>query len=210
MSDSSLELLSLLVSRLCHDLASPIGAVANGAELLEDERDPKMRNEAIGLIAMSAAETAKRLAFFRLAFGSAGGVGDTIPPAEIRSLADGFVVRNRLKTSWTLGHERIAKDRARLALNLMLLAAACLPRGGELAADLSGAGFKVMMTGTPVAVPDSIRVVLAGGAELPDGLAAVANLARTLAEEAGGRLDLAASDTEARLSFVPLEGAGGS
>ena len=109
-----------------------------------------------------------------------------------------------------LGHERIAKDRARLALNLMLLAAACLPRGGELAADLSGAGFKVMMTGTPVAVPDSIRVVLAGGAELPDGLAAVANLARTLAEEAGGRLDLAASDTEARLSFVPLEGAGGS
>lgn len=204
MADSSLELLSLLVSRLCHDLASPVGAVANGAELLEDERDPKMREEAIGLISMSAGEVTKRLAFFRLAFGSAGGLGDTLPPAEVRTLADGFVVKNRLRTSWTLANERVPKDLARLALNMMALAAACLPRGGDLAADLSGTGFNVLIKGAPVTVPETIRAVLAGGTDLPDGHAAVATLARNLAKLLGGRLDLAASEGEARLALIPL------
>jgi histidine phosphotransferase ChpT len=202
MSDSSLELLSLLVSRLCHDLASPVGAVANGAELLADERDPAMRAQAIDLIALSANEATKRLAFFRLAFGSAGGLGDTLPSAEIRALADGFVVKNRMKTVWVLGNERIGKDRARVALNLVALAATCLPRGGELAADLSGPGFSVVAKGAPVVVPAGLAAVLAGGAGLPDGLAAHAALTVALAKSAGGRLSLSHSDIEARLDFV--------
>jgi hypothetical protein len=37
------EFASLLCSRLCHDLLSPVGALNNGIELLADEHDPEMR-----------------------------------------------------------------------------------------------------------------------------------------------------------------------
>ena len=34
---NDLEFAALLVSRVCHDLVSPVGAVVNGLEVLEDE-----------------------------------------------------------------------------------------------------------------------------------------------------------------------------
>jgi hypothetical protein len=40
---SPLDLASLLCSRLCHDMLSPVGALTNGLELLADEKDPEMR-----------------------------------------------------------------------------------------------------------------------------------------------------------------------
>jgi histidine phosphotransferase ChpT len=43
MSESDIDLASLLCSRLCHDLLSPVGAMNNGLELLADEHDPAMR-----------------------------------------------------------------------------------------------------------------------------------------------------------------------
>ena len=62
----------------------------------------------------------------------------------------------------------------------------------------------MLIKGAPVTVPETIRAVLAGGTDLPDGAAAVATLARTLAKALGGRLELAAVEGEARLSFLPL------
>lgn len=51
---TEIEFAALLVSRVCHDLVGPLGAVVNGMEVLEDERDPVMRADAIKLVTMSA------------------------------------------------------------------------------------------------------------------------------------------------------------
>ena len=51
---TEIEFAALLVSRVCHDLVGPLGAVVNGMEVLEDERDPAMRADAIKLVTMSA------------------------------------------------------------------------------------------------------------------------------------------------------------
>ena len=46
----SLDLAALLCSRVCHDVISPVGAINNGLEVLEDERDEQMRGFALDLI----------------------------------------------------------------------------------------------------------------------------------------------------------------
>ena len=66
---NDLDFAALLVSRVCHDLVSPVGAVVNGLEILEDERDAAMRADAIKLVASSAEQAAARLQFARIAFG---------------------------------------------------------------------------------------------------------------------------------------------
>src|SRR5438045_9711559 len=66
------DLASLLCSRLCHDLMSPVGALNNGIELLADETDPDMREKCLELLADSARASADTLKFFRLAFCAAG------------------------------------------------------------------------------------------------------------------------------------------
>jgi histidine phosphotransferase ChpT len=76
MTINSLDLASLLCSRLCHDLLSPVGALTNGLELLADERDPDMRQRCFELLEQSARISADKLKFFRLAFGAAGGFGE--------------------------------------------------------------------------------------------------------------------------------------
>src|SRR6266566_3814799 len=53
-SMEDIEIAALLVSRVCHDLVSPVGAVVNGLEVLEDENDATMRADALRLVAASA------------------------------------------------------------------------------------------------------------------------------------------------------------
>jgi hypothetical protein len=68
---NAIDLASLLCSRLCHDLLSPVGALNNGIELLADEDDPEMRERCLELLAESARASANKLKFFRLALGPA-------------------------------------------------------------------------------------------------------------------------------------------
>ncbi|HEY6916467.1 MAG TPA: histidine phosphotransferase, partial [Allosphingosinicella sp.] len=86
----SYEFASLLCSRLCHDLLSPVGAINNGLELLADETDPEMRERCLDLLAESARASANKLKFFRLAFGAAGGFGETVDTRETRSAIEGL------------------------------------------------------------------------------------------------------------------------
>ena len=58
MAADGIEFASLLCSRLCHDLLSPVGALNNGIELLADEHDPEMRARCLDLLAESARASA--------------------------------------------------------------------------------------------------------------------------------------------------------
>src|SRR5258708_14078008 len=80
---NDIEFAALLVSRVCHDLVSPVGAVVNGLEVLEDERDATMRADALKLITSSAAMAAARLQFARIAFRAAGSPGAELDLTEV-------------------------------------------------------------------------------------------------------------------------------
>src|SRR4028119_1136396 len=79
---NAVDLASLLCSRLCHDLMSPVGALNNGIELMADEHDPEMREKCLELLGESARASANKLKFFRLAFGAAGGFGASMDTRE--------------------------------------------------------------------------------------------------------------------------------
>ena len=97
----SVDFASLLCSRLCHDLLSPVGALNNGIELLADEQDPEMRARCLALLSESARASANKLKFFRLAFGAAGGFGEDVDTREARAAIEGlFGHDGRVQLGW--------------------------------------------------------------------------------------------------------------
>src|SRR5215218_8203471 len=104
------DLASLLCSRLCHDLMSPVGALNNGIELLADEQDPDMREKCLELLAESARASANKLKFFRLAFGAGGGFGEEIDTHEAKTALEGLYGGDRrTELGWMVTDDKLPK-----------------------------------------------------------------------------------------------------
>ncbi len=193
----SIEFASLLCSRLCHDLLSPVGALNNGLELMADETDPEMRERCLELLGDSARTSANKLKFFRLAFGSAGGFGDAVPPHEARVAIEGmFSGTGRVKVGWLVDEQLLSKLAVKVLLNLSLIAGDALVRGGQLdigAETRPGLTEIVVRAEGPKLVLDpELRAALAGTLP-PEGLAsrtAAAWMVRELVSAAGGEIAL--------------------
>ena len=195
---NAVDLASLLCSRLCHDLMSPVGALNNGIELMADEQDPDMRDRCVELLADSAKATANKLKFFRLAFGAGGGFGDLIDANEARIALEGiFGAERRIELGWMVADEKLSKGAMKLLLNLALIAGDALVRGGRLdiGAESTGNGLEIAIRaeGPRVMLDAGLRDMLVNGAP-DDGQieprAAGAWLAKALAQEAGGTIQL--------------------
>lgn len=133
MTMSPTDFASLLCSRLCHDLLSPVGALNNGLELLADEHDPEMRARCLDLLNESAAASANKLKFFRLAFGAAGGFGEEVDAREAKLAIEGmFVANGRIELGWMVTVATLSKPAMKVLLNLALIAGDALVRGGRL------------------------------------------------------------------------------
>jgi len=164
----SLDLAALLCSRVCHDLISPVGAIVNGLEVLEEEDDETTKTFALDLIKKSARQASARLQFCRLAFGAAGSAGAQIDLGDAEKVVRGFMEDDKTKIAWNLPRELVAKNRVKLLLNMLLIANQTVPRGGALTVDLAGegidAGFRVTATGLNARVTQAIPDLLAGNA----------------------------------------------
>ncbi|MGE3747799.1 MAG: histidine phosphotransferase family protein, partial [Sphingomonadaceae bacterium] len=121
MTNHSVEFASLLCSRLCHDLLSPVGALNNGIELLAEENDPEMRARCLELLAESARSSANKLKFFRLAFGAAGGFADNVDTREAKGAIEGlFGSEGRVQLGWMVSEPAMSKGAIKILLNLAL------------------------------------------------------------------------------------------
>lgn len=167
----ALDLAALLCSRVCHDLISPVGAVVNGIEVMEDDADEQTKTFALDLIRKSAATASARLQFCRLAFGAAGSAGASIDTGDAEGVARGMMEDDKLKITWSLPRVLLPKNRVKLLLNLLVLAGSTIPRGGSLAVEAIGAGdsmgFKVASSGLNARIPPAVPPLLAGEAENP-------------------------------------------
>jgi histidine phosphotransferase ChpT len=129
----SADLASLLCSRLCHDLLSPVGAMTHGLELLADETDPEMRERCFQLLEQSARTSADKLKFFRLAFGAAGGIEENVPVADAQELVEALVAGNdRIAVNWAIASETLPKPATKTMLNFASMGIEALVRGGTL------------------------------------------------------------------------------
>jgi histidine phosphotransferase ChpT len=132
MSDDRVDFASMLASRLCHDLLSPVGAFANGLELLDDEKDPDMRAPVHRPARTERADLGEQAQIFRLAFGSAGGFGELVPADEAKSAIEGIIGDRAIDLNWMIGTEPLPKPAVKIILNLSLLLVDALVRGGRL------------------------------------------------------------------------------
>jgi histidine phosphotransferase ChpT len=130
---SQTDLAAMLCSRLCHDMLSPVGALANGLELLAEEQDPEMRARCMELLEQSARISTDKLKFFRLAFGAAGGFGEAIPIDEAQSVIDALAAdAKRVEINWAIAEPSLPKPAVKVLLNLAQIALDALVRGGTL------------------------------------------------------------------------------
>jgi histidine phosphotransferase ChpT len=162
----SLDLAALLCSRVCHDLISPVGAIVNGLEVLEDDNDETTKTFALELIKKSARTASARLQFCRLAFGAAGSAGAQIDLGDAEAVARGFLEDDKTKIRWNLARILLGKNRIKLLLNLLVLAGQTIPRGGTLTVDPIGEGdqmgFRVTAAGLNSRIPQAMQGLLAG------------------------------------------------
>ena len=208
---NAVDLASLLCSRLCHDLMSPVGALNNGIELLADEQDPNMRDKCLELLADSARASANKLKFFRLAFGAGGGFGEEIDTSEAQAAIEGiFGPERRIELGWLVNGGKLPKGAVKLLLNVALLAGDALVRGGRLdvGAEVDDDRLELVIRaeGPRILLDPALRETLAKGSTggTVEPRAAGAWLAHSLAAEAGGTIRLSDPSSEILLIGISL------
>jgi len=166
---TALDLAALLCSRVCHDLISPVGAIVNGLEVLEEEKDESTQEFALELIKKSARTASAKLQFCRIAFGAAGSAGAQIDTGDAEKISRGFIEDDKIKLTWNVPRALLPKNRVKLLLNMLVISGQAIPRGGLLVVEPVGSGetmsFKIVATGTNARVPQTIPPLLT--TELP-------------------------------------------
>ena len=150
-----LRILELAASKICHDLISPIGAVNNGLELMEDEQDSALQSEALALAQRSARRASILLQVFRSLFGNAGNQAG-FGPKEVQQLALDYLQNGKVVLETDFGPDGLpGEGLGKLLLSAIILAAEVLPRGGTVSVAVpatSGTGsFSVVAVGGQIA-----------------------------------------------------------
>ncbi len=194
---SASELAALLCSRVCHDVISPVGAINNGLELLDDGGADE---DAMDLIRTSAINASARLQFARIAFGAAGSAGVQIDTGDAQAVAENYMNNEKPEFSWTGPRAYLAKSKVKLLLNLILIANGSIPRGGTLEVELDVVGedakFTLTSRGRMLRVPQKFQDLLDGRtSEDPiDAHAVQYYYTLLLAGEAGMKIDVHMDD----------------
>ena len=175
-----------LISHLCHDLVSPIGAINNGVELIE-EGGGAMDRDALALIAQSAQVAAAKLRCYRLAYGAAGRSRQFRPRDARQALKELFATDGKLELDWPADPQRDHDPvGVQLLLNAALLVAQMLPRGGRLAVRFYENASEVtrvnLLAEGVVKVPESVEAVMTGRSDRTDHRTAHARFCCELAE----------------------------
>jgi len=195
----------LLMSHLCHELVSPIGAINNGIEMLEDFEGNELTQEAVALIDQSGKAAAAKLRFYRMAYGSAGmaadlGLGQCAAAATELLASDA-----RVSLTWPAGEPiRLALGGPQLVLNLVVLAAGALPRGGKVEVAIAAGGDRgavgLVATGTGAKLSEAIQAVVQGHERALDHATIHAWYCQRLAARLGTAIGLEAGPDRVRLA----------
>ncbi|WP_332687623.1 histidine phosphotransferase ChpT [Devosia sp.] len=132
------DLAAMLCSRVCHDLINPIGAIGNGLEVLADPNQAEMAEGARDLIASAAKQSRAKLEFARLAYGASSTSGTDIDTRECERVARILFEIEKADLEWNVPLILLPKHKAKLFMNMLLIAAMSVPRGGQVTAAILG------------------------------------------------------------------------
>ena len=202
-----LDLAALLCSRVCHDVIGPVGAIINGLEVLDGEEDDEMRSIAMDLIKKSAASASTRLQFCRLAFGAAGSLTAAIDTGDAENAARALIANDRTSLRWNASRQLAPKNMVKLMLNMCLIAAGCVPRGGAVTVEFEGEAdrtIRVEANGPNAKLPHSAAAILTqDAADMVDAHSIQSYYAALLARECGMTIEALSSLEAVILKAAP-------
>lgn len=153
---------TLLCSRICHDIAGPVGAIDNSLDFIEDGASETVRKQAAGLLRDSARFLSRSIRFYRLAFGASVGAS-SIRLDGARSITCEYYDSTRYNLTWPEGMPQgcnLDKLSIKAMVNIVYFVASFLPRYGDITVQLNRQGdvLKVGVTGSGprVQVPGSL------------------------------------------------------
>lgn len=200
---SDMDLSALLCSKVCHDVISPVGAIANGLEVLEDEKDAEMRDIAFDLVKRSSRQASAKLQFCRIAFGAAGSAGSSIDTGDAEDVARKFIGEDKIELEWAIPREIRPKSEVKLMLNMLMLAISSIPRGGKIVMGvIDGGGITATATGKNAKVPEKTSIMLSGDVQEEAMDARLAQVYYTLRLASECSLELAAAAAEDSVTYT--------
>lgn len=203
-----LKLAALMCSKVCHDLISPVGALANGIEVLTEDDDPEMREHAMALLEASAAQAAAKLKYARLAYGASGSMGSQMDLAEAETAIRDLHGGGKVEISWAAPSMTVSKDVVKVLANLAHLSFDILLRGGtlEVRVDVDGTSGRaeLVATGPKLKLADEVTRGFAGDIAIDDldARTVVPHISGILAREFGNGIESTVADERVTLGFT--------
>lgn len=132
------DLAAMLCSRVCHDLINPVGAIGNGLEVLADPTQAAMAEGAQELIVNATKQARAKLEFARLAYGASSTAGTDFSMRECERVAKLYFEIEKAELDWQVPLVMLPKHKAKLLMNMLLIAAMAVPRGGKVTVSFEG------------------------------------------------------------------------
>ena len=146
MPDIDIAFMEKLASQICHDLISPVGAISNGVELVE-EMGMDAAEDAFALISYSALQANAKLKAYRMAYG-AGGADPSIKPEDVYKVFEDYLGpkdSRKINQDWDphapLAPEERPNGFCKVLISTLLIAHSALPKGGTISVSQNGEGF---------------------------------------------------------------------
>lgn len=171
---SANDLASMLCSRVCHDLINPVGAIGNGLQALTDPAQEAMRDIAQDLITNASKQALAKLEFARLAYGASSTAGTQFDTRECERVAKLYFEIVKAEMEWNITPVLVSKNRGKLLMNMLIIAADSVPRGGKVSISLGGEPesetITMVSTSDPenrqkTLIPSGVEELLAGNPE---------------------------------------------
>jgi histidine phosphotransferase ChpT len=160
------DLAAVVAARICHDLVSPVGAMVNGADLINELGAAGAADE-IAMVAVSAQRAAAMLKFHRLAFGTVSDPASTLARGHLCDQFRDVVAGPRVQLTCSAPEGApVGLPMARLICLMMLASRAMLGMSGTLKAVLPASGSLpagVIAEGANAGASTDQRRWLAGG-----------------------------------------------
>lgn len=166
-----MRVLELLSSKLCHDLVSPVSAINNGVELIEDIGGDVVE-EAMKLIGDSAAHASRRLKLFRMAYGRAGSEGH-LPARDVKQTAEQYMAGGKVTLHWPDDQptDAVASQPGYLKtiLNMVILSEEVLAYGGVITLrSTADGGCQFEIVGRAAQLSPQLEAALMGTASIEE------------------------------------------
>lgn len=207
------DLAAMLSSKICHDLINPVGAINNGLQSLEDPAQAEMADFARQMIGNAARQAQAKLEYARLAYGASSTQGTEFDTRECARVAQILFDIEKADLDWQIAPMFLPKNKAKLLMNMLLIAVAAVPRGGMVTVSAEGeAGAETLLisaTSDPeqrqrTLMPQGVEEMVAGTPE--DGVEA-RNVqpfyTGLLARMTGMKVSLELEDTTFRITARP-------